>query len=251
MTTTIEGSVAFVTGSNRGIGKAFVEVLIGRGASKVYAAARNPDALDELVRTAPDKIIPIALDVTNEEQIEAAAAHAKDVNILINNAGISCYSAVIASPDIKSARQEMEVNYFGVLNLTRAFAPVLAGNGGGAVANISSVGGLVNFPMFGTYCASKAAVTSMTQGARAELAAQGTQVIGVFPGPIDTDMAAGVDMEKETPIRVAERVLDGMENGAEDIFPDAMAEDMHQGILNDPKAVEKQCGEWLPQPMEA
>jgi len=248
MGVTIKGSIALVTGANRGIGKAIVEQLIDQGATKVYACARNLDTLKELIENGAGKIVPIELDVTHEDQIQAAAEQAKDVAILINNAGIANYSAVIAAADITSARQEMEVNYFGLLNMTRAFAPILKANGGGALVNISSIGGLVGIPMVGTYCPTKAAVHSLTQCVRGELASQGILVIGVYPGPIDTDMAKDFDMEKETPTQVAKEILAGIENGAEDVYPDKVAKETATGLQADSKAVEKQWAEMLPQP---
>ena len=140
----------------------------------------------------------------------------------------------------------MEINYFGVLNVTRAFAPVLAQNGGGAIVNMSSIAAYVNFPVLGSYSASKAAVHSLTQGVRAELAAQGTLVVGVYPGPVDTDMAANFPAEKATPASVAQRILAAVEAGEEDVHPDPASEETYAGLLGDPKAVEKQVGEMLP-----
>jgi len=243
----IRGSVVLVTGSNKGIGKAFVEELIKRGAAKVYAGARNPSLLKELVDSTPDKIIPLKLDVTKADEIQAAASAASDVNILINNAGRADYAAIVGGPDISSARGEMEVNYFGVLNVVRAFIPILKKNGSGQIINISSVAGLVGVPMLGTYSATKAALHSLTQCLRAELASQEIAVMGVYPGPIDTDMAKDFDMEKESPSNVANAVLDGAENGAEDIFPDKVSAEVAKGLKADAKAVEKQWGQMLPQ----
>jgi NAD(P)-dependent dehydrogenase (short-subunit alcohol dehydrogenase family) len=145
-----------------------------------------------------------------------------------------------------NARAEMEVNYFGTLAVTRAFAPVLKANGGGVVVNLSSIGGLVTVPVLGSYCASKAAVHAMTQGVRAELMAQGTRVIGVYPGPIDTDMARDFDMDKFPAFRVADALLEAVVNGTEDVFPDDMSATMRVQLLEDPKAVERQFAEMLP-----
>lgn len=240
-----ENTVAFVTGANRGIGKAFVEALLYNGARKIYAAARNPESLAGLVAAGAGRVIAVALDVTDRQQI-ANAAKNTDVTLLINNAGVAGYNAFIAGETTDPARQEMETNYFAVLDMIRAFAPVLADNGGGAIINIASVASLVNFPVLGSYSASKAAVHSLTQGVRAELAGQGTHVLGVYPGPIDTDMAANVDMEKTAPSEVARAVLAGLEAGEDDIYPDPMAVDLHANLLANPKAVEKQVGEMLP-----
>ena len=244
---TVKNSVCFVTGSNRGIGRAIVEELVKAGAKKVYASARDTDALKGLVASSGGKVVPILLDVTNEDSIRTAAGAAPDTQVLINNAGTSGYTGIVAAPDTKSARQEMEVNFFGLMNMTRAFAPILKKNGGGVLVNISSVAGLVGIPLFGTYCATKAAVHSLTQSVRGELAAQGTLAICVYPGPIDTDMAAGVDMKKETPQNVAREVIQGIESGAEEVYPDPVSKDFAAKLRSNPKAVEKEWAVMLPQ----
>jgi len=248
MGVTIKKSIVLLTGANRGIGKAILEQLIDQGATKVYACARNTDSLAPLIEGNAEKVVPLELDVTQEAHIQQAAAQAGDVNIVINNAGIFNYTAIIAAADTNSARQEMEVNYFGLLNMTRAFAPILKTNEPGALVNISSIGGLFGIPMLGTYCASKAAVHSLTQSVRGELASQGTLVIGVYPGPIDTDMTKDIDLEKETPTQVAKAILDGIQNGIEDVYPDKVSQETAAQLQADSKAVEKQWAEMLPQP---
>ena len=242
----IEGQVAFVTGANRGIGRAFVEELLAAGAAKIYAAARNPETLADLVASGNGRVVPVELDVTKPDMIERAAAAHRDVSVLINNAGIATFEGLIAARDGAPARDEMETNYFGTLNMIRSFAPVLAANGGGAIVNLSSIAGQVNFPMLGSYSATKAAVHSLTQGVRAELAAQGTLVVGVYPGPIDTDLAAKMPMEKAAPETVATAVVAAVEAGEEDVYPDPTSIEMHAALLSNPKAVEKQAGEMLP-----
>lgn len=243
----INKSIILITGANRGIGRAFVEAALKSGAPKIYAAARNLDSLKDVMAMDKDRVHVLQIDVTNPEQIQAAAEAAQDVQIVINNAGIAEWSAIIASEDISSARREMEVNYFGLLQMSRAFAPILSKNGGGALVNISSIGGLVGIPAIGTYCATKAAVHSLTQSVRGELAAQGTLVVGVYPGPVDTDMAAGGDFEKELPAVVAQAVLEGIDRGDEYIYPDKTAKEVAQGLKNNVKAVEKQWASVLPQ----
>jgi NAD(P)-dependent dehydrogenase (short-subunit alcohol dehydrogenase family) len=242
----IEGKAALVTGANRGIGRAFVEELLAAGVAKVYAAARDTETLSDLVEMGNGRVVPLALDVTKPNMIEAAAEIHRDVALLINNAGVAAFEGIIDARSGAPARDEMETNYFGTFNMIRAFAPVLAANGGGAIVNLSSIAAHVNFPVLGSYSASKAAVHSLTQGVRAELAAQGTLVVGVYPGPVDTDMVASLPMDKTPPNRVVRTVLDGVEAGEEDIYPDPMSSEMRSGLLGDPKAVEKQVAGMLP-----
>ena len=246
----IANSVVFVTGANRGIGKALVREALNRNARKVYAAARSLEKLADVMAMAPKRIVPVVLDVTDAKQVNMATV-AQDVQILINNAGIANYTAIIAATDTQPARQEMEVNYFGLMNMTRAFAPILKKNGGGALVNISSVAGLVGIPSFGTYAATKAAVHSLTQSVRGELKAQGTFVAAVYPGPIDTDMSAGVDMEKFSPKDTAKKIFDGIEARSEEIYPDPVSEDLARKLKTDAKAAEREWSAMLPQPVEA
>lgn len=246
----IENTIALVTGANRGIGRALVAALVNKGAGKVYAGVRDIDALlndnPGFIESFKGKVELVPLDITKKNQVDLAAEKAHDTNLLINNAGIANYSGLIAADDLSSARQEMEVNYFATLTMIRAFAPLLKKNGGGAIVNILSVASLVNFPLLGSYSASKAALFSLTQGIRAELAGQGTTVTGVFPGPIDTDMAKEIEMDKGSPEEIALGTLNSIENGEEDVFIDAMAIQLRQDYWSDPKSVERQCGEMLP-----
>ncbi len=245
---TIKDSVVFVTGANRGIGRAIAEEAVARGAKMVYAASRDVSKLKDLVEQYSDKITSVELDVTNTDQIERAAEQAQDVQVLINNAGVAGFSGFIYQYDQETARREIETNYFGPLNVTRALIDSVIRNKNGAVANVISVGGLSNFPPAATYSASKAAAHSLTQGMRAELAPQGVAVFGIYPGPIDTDMAAGLDMEKETPRNVAIRIFDRMENGVEDITTDAFADEFVSNLKSDAKAVEKENAQMAHQP---
>lgn len=242
----VNGSVALVTGANRGIGKAFVEELIAGGAAKVYAAARNTDSLQDLASQSSGKIVPVKLDVTNRGDIETAATALTDVDLLINNAGVAGFEGILSASNDAVARNEMAVNYFGVFDTTRAFAPVLKANGGGAIVNMASIASYVNFPALGSYSASKAAVHSLTQSTRAELAAQETEVFGVYPGPVDTDMAAEFPMEKTSPNEVVKAIFASVEAGEHDIYPDPMAVETYKNLLADPKAVEREVGGMLP-----
>lgn len=237
----IKDKVVFITGANRGIGKSFATVALQQGASKVYACSRDTAKLAELIELGGDRIVPVALDVTNQEQVDAAAANAGDVEVLINNAGmgVNLGGPVSATSDESGMRQELETNYFGTLKMARAFAPILKANGGGAMVNILSVAGLCNFPFAPGYSASKAAGHSMTQHLRAELAGQNTLVAGVYPGPVDTDMAANLPFDKATPESVTTHVFEAIARGEEDIFPDPFAVEFAQQLKADAKAVEK------------
>lgn len=243
----VHESVAFVTGANRGIGKAYVEALVQAGAHRIYAAARNIDSLVDVVAIAPDRIVAIALDVTNAEQVNAAAQAAQDVTLLINNAGVIGAGGLFTPQSVETAQWEMTTNYFGTLSMVRAFAPILQRNGGGAIVNMLSVVSVANAPVFGSYSASKAALNSLTQDIRAELANQGTQVVGVFPGPVATAMTEGLPVDKAEPIDVAKAVLQGVEAKLEDIYPDALSQSVFTEIAESLKAVEKQFAGWMPQ----
>jgi NAD(P)-dependent dehydrogenase (short-subunit alcohol dehydrogenase family) len=243
----IQGSVAFVSGANRGIGKAYVEALLQAGARRVYAAARAIETLNEVVAIAPDRIIPIALDVTNLEQVKAAAQTAQDTTILINNAGVLGMGGLFTDTSVETAQWEMNTNYFGTLSMIRAFAPVLKQNGGGAIVNLLSIVSVVNVPVFSSYSASKAALYSLTQGVRAELAAQKTQVVGVFPGPVDTAMSEGVPLDKIAPSEVAKATLQAIAQGVEEVYPDPTSQNVFANLQVPLKEVEKQFAGMLPQ----
>ena len=234
------GSIALVTGANRGIGRAFVSTLVARGALKVYAATRSREAFADLRAIDPQRVVPVRLDITDDDQVADVAARAGDVNLLINNAGTALFTPALATDDLAAARQEMEINYFGTLRVSRAFAKTLASNGGGGIVNIVSVGGVQNFPLAATYSASKAALHSATQALRFELSDQGTVVVGVYPGPVDTDLAAGLDLDKDSPVFIAESALDALAEGVEDVYPGAMASGFQVALRQDPKQLERE-----------
>ena len=224
----IEGAVVLVTGANRGIGAEFVEQLKARGAVKIYAAARDAGSIDA------DGVHPLQLDITDPGQIEAAATAARDVQVLINNAGISTGTALVAG-DEESIRREMDTNFFGPLLMTRAFAPILATNGGGAILNVVSALSWFTAPSAGAYAASKAAAWVLTDSTRLELAAQGTHVVAVHMGLVDTDMTKGVQGPKIRPSDLAIAGLDAVESGAQEVLADDWAKFVKSGLSLDPK----------------
>jgi NAD(P)-dependent dehydrogenase (short-subunit alcohol dehydrogenase family) len=232
----IENSIALVTGSNRGLGKAYTDDLLAAGAAKVYAGARNPAS----VAVTDKRLVPVKLDVTQEEDVLAAAAACADVNILINNAGIMLARPMLAEDSEAALRAEMEVNVFGMLLMVRAFAPVLARNGGGAIANMLSVVSWFVFPFNATYCASKHAALALTEGVRIQLKSQGTQVVAVYAGFIDTDMAASIDREKTPPRQVAECTLDGIRKGLDNVHADERSEAIWKAVRTDPAGLHAQ-----------
>jgi NAD(P)-dependent dehydrogenase (short-subunit alcohol dehydrogenase family) len=225
--------VALVTGANRGLGKAYCEALLAAGAAKVYAGARDPAS----VEVGDPRLVPLLLDVTREDQVAAAATTCNDVTLLINNAGILLNKPMLA-PDSESAlRAEMEVNVFGVLRMMRAFAPVLKKNGGGAIANMLSVVSWFVSPFNATYCASKHAALAVTDGARLQLKPQGTQVVAVYAGFIDTDMAAHFNGPKTSPQLVAQQTLAGVRRGLDHVRVDARADEIWQASRTDPEGL--------------
>ncbi len=237
--TSLKGAVALVTGANRGIGAAFVSGLLAAGAQRVYAAARNPQTLAALAQS-DGRVIPIALDITNDTSVEKAAARLIDVDLVVNNAGVLLGARLIAAADLSAARQEMEVNYFGLLRMCRAFAPILAANGGGTLINVLSILARVASPAVGSYSASKASALLLTQAVRAELQAQGTRVIGVLPGYVDTAMTEGISAPKIQPGEVVRATLDALQTDQDEVYPGEAATQIAALLLQNPKAVERQ-----------
>ena len=223
----IAGSVALVTGANRGLGQAYARELVSRGAAKVYGAARDSAAVTE------PGVTPITLDVTDPERVARVAAQCTDVSLLVNNAGVLKYSTFINAPNLDAARLEMETNYFGTLNMCRAFAPVLAANGGGAIVNMLSVSSFYTNPFDASYGASKAAAWSLTNGVRLELHHQGTLVIAVHASFIDTDMAALADVPKDSPESVAQQVFDAVEANQIEVLADERSRTVKASLSRD------------------
>ncbi|MEU7827440.1 SDR family oxidoreductase [Nonomuraea sp. NPDC049129] len=219
----LKNAVAVVTGANRGLGRHLAVQLLEHGA-KVYAAARRPESVDVA------GAIPLRLDVTDEESIRAAARLASDATLLVNNAGISTGTPLIAS-DMEAVRLEMETNYFGPLAVTRTFAPVIEGNGGGAVVNVLSVLSWWHPAVTGAYAAAKAAAWAQTNAVREELAPRGITVSALHVGYMATDMAASIPADqKADPADVAAQVLRGIENGRPEILADEVTRNIKQSL---------------------
>ena len=235
----IDGRVILITGANRGIGKALARKALELGAKKVYATAREESKLADVKALDSERVVTLALDVTNQNQVSAAAQAASDVEIVINNAGMGTGAQLMADDVVEKSKLEMDANFYGPMRMGVAFAPILKANGGGAIANVLSVAGLVSFPFAPTYSTSKAAGHSLTQGQRTVLAGQNTLVCGIYPGPIDTDMTAGMTVEKGSTEEVAIAVFEGLAQGTEEIFTDNMARGLAQGLKADAKTVEK------------
>jgi NAD(P)-dependent dehydrogenase (short-subunit alcohol dehydrogenase family) len=223
----IEGSVALVTGADRGLGQVFARELVARRAARVYGTARHPDRITE------PGVKPVALDITDAERVTQVASECKDLGILVNNAGVMKASTFIGAPNLDAARLEMETNYFGTLSMCRAFAPVLAASGGGAIVNMLSVTSFYTNPLDASYGASKAAALSLTNGIRIELAPQQTLVIAVHASFIDTDMSKGLDVPKDSPESVVAQALDAVEAGQVEVLADARTRFIKESLPRD------------------
>lgn len=229
----IEGCVAFVSGANRGVGACFVEKLLEQGARKVYAGARDIRALG----SHDPRMVPVELDITNAEHVARAAALAEDANLLVNNAGINRLEPALAATDPSAAREEMEVNYFGTLNMIRAFAPSLRLSGG-AIVNVSSILARVALPSMASLCASKAAALRMTEGVRAELAPHGVRVLSILPGAIDTDMSRDFPPPKIPAAEVVQAVFAALREEGDEVYVGAMAQQIAADLAADRRAIQ-------------
>jgi NAD(P)-dependent dehydrogenase (short-subunit alcohol dehydrogenase family) len=235
----ITHATVLVTGANRGLGRALVTASLAAGARKVYAGARDAHQLDTLVASAPDRVVPLALDITDAGSLAAAAARAPDVDLLINNAGVLAgFNVLTTSPD--DLARDFAVNLFGTLAATRAFLPALERAGDAALINILSIASFASMPALGGYAAAKAASYSITQALRNDLAKKHIAVHAVFPGPIDTDMVRGMTMAKTSPDDVARTILDEAARGVDEIFPDPTSRELIAIWKRDPRALERQ-----------
>lgn len=221
----VQNSVVFVTGANRGFGLALAREALARGAARVYAGMRNTAGFNE------PGLVPVKLDVTDAESIAAAAARCGDVTVLVNNAGIG---RVIEGPlDARmeaQSREIFETNYYGVIRVTQAFAPILGKNGGGAIINILSIVSWIPSVMLAAYAASKAAAWSFTNSLRLQLKAQGTQVLGLHVGFMDTDLTRGVELPKASPADVARQTFDDMVAGKNEVLGDEVTRTVKKGL---------------------
>ncbi|WP_033575718.1 SDR family oxidoreductase [Dickeya chrysanthemi] len=225
----IKGSVALVTGANRGLGAAFARALLAAGASKVYAAARDPLTVME------PGAIPVRLDVTRQEEIEALAQELDDVNILVNNAGIGGSGSILAPSSIDLLRSQFETNAVGPLRMTQAFAPILAAHNGSAIINVISALSWATLPgITGSYSASKAAAWALSNAMRQELKAQGTDVLSLHVAFMDTDMARGVPGDKASPDDIARLTIVALENGQSELLADEVTKSVHTGLTAQP-----------------
>lgn len=220
----LKNAVVFVTGANRGLGEVFAREALVRGAKKVYAAARNPQAINIAGVTA------VELDVTDPATITRAVAQAGDITLLINNAGIAQTGSLLDASAEQQIRQQMETNLFGPLRLAQAFTPVLAQAGGGAIINVLSVASWISSAMLPTYSVSKSAAWSLTNGLRLALAEQGTQVLGLHAGFIDTGMTKDFDVPKTSPLDIVTATYNALEAGLSEILGDDITRQVHQGL---------------------
>jgi NAD(P)-dependent dehydrogenase (short-subunit alcohol dehydrogenase family) len=221
----IDNATVLVTGANRGIGLAFTRALLARGARKVYAGARDPSSVIPQAG-----VEAIRLDVTKPDDVAAAAARASDVTLVINNAGIGHFGGFLAADSEEVARRQFETNFFGMLRMSKAFAPVLAAHGGGGLLNVLSIVSWVNGGELAAYAASKSAAWSLTNALRHELAAQKTQVLGLHMAFVDTDLVRGVDAPKTSAEAIVKRALDGLEAGLAEVLADERTQFVKQGL---------------------
>ena len=231
----LDNKIIIVTGANRGIGAALVRELLKHNVSKIYATARKIESLPDF---GDKRVVPLQLDVTNMKQVQSAAQTAKDAQVLINNAGTANFGTLLENSQ-EAISTDMNTNYFGTLNMVRAFVPVLQKNGQGLIANLGSVVSLAAFTTGASYSASKAALHSVTQSLRNELSSKNISVVGIYPGPIDTDMAKDLPMAKASVESTAKEIIAGIIAGDEYIFPDAMSKEWCGIWLKDPRALEK------------
>jgi NAD(P)-dependent dehydrogenase (short-subunit alcohol dehydrogenase family) len=224
----LKNATVFITGANRGLGLAFARHALAGGARKVYGAARDPASI-----TLPG-LVPVALDVTNPAQVASAAADCGDATLVVNNAGIADFGGLLAGDSIAAIARMMETNVYGLLRVSQAFAPVLKANGGGALLNVLSVASWLSAPALASYAVSKAAAWSATNGLRNELRAQGTQVLGLHVGFVDTDLTRGIDAPKLAPDFVVAQAFEALVNGDSEVAIGELTQQIKRGLSDEP-----------------
>jgi NAD(P)-dependent dehydrogenase (short-subunit alcohol dehydrogenase family) len=224
----LKNAVVLVTGANRGLGREFARQALAQGAAKVYAGARDPASIDL------PGVIPVRLDVNDADQVAAAVAACPDVTLVVNNAGIAAPGNLLAGDSIGQLQRMLDTNLFGVLRVSQAFAPVLARNGGGAFLNVLSVASWISSSFLGAYAVTKSAVWSLSNGLRIALRDQGTQVLGLHVGFIDTDLTRGIDLPKLTPAFVVEQAYAGLVAGKSEVLVDEISQKAKQGVAAEP-----------------
>lgn len=230
----LSNKVVLVSGANRGIGAATVRELLKAGVGKVYAGARDPTSLPDF---GDPRVVPLQLDVTSDDSVKAAAAAAGDVDVLLNNAGTMAFGDWVTSPQ-EVIDADMNTNFYGTLRVIRAFTPRFISRGSGTIANVVSIVGLAAVPLLAGYSASKAALQSLTQALRGTLEKSGIAVLGIYPGPIDTDLAKGIPLDKSTPELAAFNIVRGLAEGQTHIFPDPMAQQIEHLWATDGRQLE-------------
>jgi NAD(P)-dependent dehydrogenase (short-subunit alcohol dehydrogenase family) len=235
----IEGKRILITGVNRGLGRALAVACAEAGAGEIVAGARRPEELAALVNSVGPraKITPVRLDVTSDDDVNAAAASGR-VDVLVNNAGVAVYGGVLKA-GMEEIRREIEINYLGALRTVRAFAPAMVEHGDGLIVNVASILGRVSAPALGTYCATKAALLSLSQALRGDLAGSGVRVVAVLPGTIDTDMSRGFEGEKMTAEQAAREIVEAIRSEKTEVPIGEGARGVLAGLSADPAGTEK------------
>jgi NAD(P)-dependent dehydrogenase (short-subunit alcohol dehydrogenase family) len=230
----LANKIVLVTGANRGIGAAIVQEMLKAGVTKIYAAARKTETLPAFE---DPRVVPLQLDITSDASVTAAAVVATDVDVLVNNAGALAFGDYFSS-NWETFEDDMRTNFFGTLRVLRAFTPQFVARRSGTIANVSSVVGLSAVPVMAGYSASKAALHSITQSLRGSLEKHNVTVIGIYPGPVETDLAKPVPYPKATPEYAAVNIVRGIAEGQTYVFPDPMAQQVEQLWATDNRKLE-------------
>ncbi len=244
--TNIPGCTALVTGATGDLGRGIVDALRLQGADRIYVTGRDETALAALCEVHPEKLEAVHLDVTLREGLPELAEKYEEVDVLINCAGVCRQTRLMQPEGAEAAVQQMEVNCFGLLSICRAFAPILAGNGGGAIVNFLSLGALVSHPVAGSYCVSKAAAHSVTQSLRGELFPDGTRVIGVYPAAVESRIGRMMPGPRDSVQTVVQATLEALAAGTTWVFPGEAARFRDQ-VSRDPEALERELAHQLPE----